>query len=435
MKKKKIIIWVGVIVLILLLITFMRRGRGGEDIVTTEMSTLRTITETVAANGKIQPEGEVKISSDLSGEIVELNIREGDFVNKGDVLAKINPEIYESAMNRADAALNNALANLANSKARVAQSEAQYKVAKLNYERNQKLHEQGAISDSEFDNIESNFEVAKAEVEAAVQTKVAAEFNVKSAEASAKEAAENLRRTTIYSPQTGTVSSLLVEQGERVVGTAQMAGTEMMRIANLKVMEVEVDVNENDIVRVKDGDTAIIEVDAFLGRKFKGIVTEIASSAQSTGTNIEQVTNFLVKIRVLQQSYGDLVKSDTLNSPFKPGMSANVEIQTKTRENVVTVPIGAVTTRSADAQGSDKIADKFLGSNNMDDDMMECVFVLENGKAVLTPVKTGIQDSRYIEITDGLDEGVEVITGPYDSVSRRLTDGSEVAKKTGIVSE
>ncbi len=327
------------------------------------------------------------------------------------------------------AALNTSKANLANSKARASQAKAQFINAEATFKRNQSLFKDKAISESEFDAAKSAYEVAKAEVESAEQGIVASQYNVKSAEASVKEASDNLLKTTIFSPVNGTVSMLNVEQGERVVGTLQMAGTEMMRIANLKEMEVKVDVNENDIVRITVGDTAIIEVDAYKERKFKGIVTQIANSAKTIGLSADQVTNFEVRVRILRSSYEDLILKDKAHlSPFRPGMSAMVEIQTKTVYNVVSVPIQAVTTREDTAATN---AEKLKAGLNVKVDpvMQECVFVFENNIAVMKKVVTGIQDNKIIEIVSGLKPGDEVITGPYSLVSKTLYDGDPIEKK------
>jgi len=420
MKSKKTIWILGAAVLVLLIVVVvMKKGKGEEYKVTAEHPTFRTIIETVSASGRIQPEVEVIISSDVSGEIIEMAVKEGDFVKQGDLLLKINPDLVESALGRAEAAVNTAKANHSSSQARLAQSKAQFANAKAGFERNSKLFKDKVISQAEFDNSTSSFEVAEAEVEAAKQSVQAALFNIKSAEASLKEAKENLGRTSIYAPMDGTIINLSKEQGERVVGTAQMAGTEILTVANLSTMEVDVDVNENDIVRVSKGDTVLIEVDAYLDRKFKGVVTEIANSANTVGSSIDQVTNFDVKIRILRTSYEDLIESaDTTSSPFRPGMSANVDIQTKRADNVLSLPIQSVTTRE-DSTKEDKNGDK---------ELVECVFLLKGGESIQLNVTTGIQDTKYIEIVSEMEEDVEVITGPYTAISKLLKDKSKVRK-------
>ncbi|MBL7888156.1 MAG: efflux RND transporter periplasmic adaptor subunit [Bacteroidia bacterium] len=442
MKKLIWIIIAGVVLLSLVLI-FKNSGTTALN-VTTEKAAKRNITELVSANGKIQPEVEVKISSDVSGEIVELYVKEGDQVKKGDLLCKINPLIYESNSSRMVATLNGAKANLANSKARLEQIKSSFTNTEITYNRNKKLFDQGAISQADFDASKAAYEGAKADVKAAEESVNASEYNVKSTEASLKEANDNLAKTNIYSPVNGTVSKLNKEKGERVVGTAQMEGTEIMRLANLNEMEVSVDVNENDIVRVHYNDTSLIEVDAYLGRKFKGIVTEIANSANTTGVTAEQVTNFTVKIRILQESYQDLMVENNNRPPFRPGMSATVDIQTKQAKNVVTVPIQAVTTRSdssafekkgmkegGEEEGEIVVKDEKDKSGEEKKEEIkieECVFVYAEGKAKMVKVKTGIQDNNFIQIVSGLNDGDEIISGPYSAVSKQLKDGMEVNK-------
>ncbi len=451
MKKKTLIrVLIAAVVLIIILFAVARKqGWLGDDSqikVSTELSEKRTLIETVAANGKIQPEVEVKITPYISGEVVQLTVKEGDEVKEGDLLARIDPEIYESNYERMVANLNSQQANLANAKARLVQVKAQFANAELSFKRNKQLHEQKVISDADWDGIKANYDVAAAEVLAAEQNVAAAEFGINSAQASVKEARENLTKTAIYSPTNGTVSKLSVEKGERVAGASQFsAGTEIMRIANLNLMEVNVEVNENDIVRVSLFDTALIEVDAYLNRKFKGIVSEIATSANVTGASVDQVTNFEVKIRMLSTSYADLIPdNDSSFSPFRPGMSATVDIQTETRADVVTVPIQAVTTRAdttgkvmekpagglegeemAQDEGSD---DESKKKSKTTEEFQEYVFLYDNGKAKLTRVKTGIQDNTYIQITEGIESGQEVITAPYRAVTKLLKNNDEVKK-------
>jgi HlyD family secretion protein len=470
MKKKKIYWIVGIVVVIVIALVVYKKksGSGNTSKVFTQEVITQDITETVSANGKIQPEVNVKISSEISGEIIELNVVEGQKVQKGDLLIKINPDIYISALNRVEASLNSSKADLANAKARSVQVNAKLKNSEKTYNRNKTLFEQGAISEAEFENREAEYEQTKAEADAQKESVNAARYRVKSAEATRKEALENLNRTTIYAPDNGTVSGLQVEKGERVVGTGQMAGTPMMDIAKMEVMEVNVEVNESDIVRVGMGDTALIEVDAYLNRKFKGVVTEIANaSTNQSSQSMDQVTNFEVKIRILPESYVDVLKDNV--SPFKPGMSATVEIQTKTVQLAIAVPIEAVTTRedtSSSAKSYDKYrkkgkdrkkrrekrkkdkSDEAVEDSDTDsvasaendeskskenkkekpvkDQIFTLVFVLEGDKAVVRIVETGIQDDEFIEIKSGLEEGEEVITGPYDQVSRKLTNGTTV---------
>ena len=403
-----------------------------------------TIIEKVSASGKIQPEVEVKLSPDVSGEIVSLNVAEGDSVVAGQELLKIRPDNYVSLLARAEAQMNATKANMEQSKAVLAQSEARLSKAKIDYDRNSKLHNDKVISDSDFDQFVSAYTVAKQDLEAAKANVNAANYNVKSSEATLKEAKTNLTKTTIYAPQSGIISKLNVELGERVVGTSQMAGTEMLRIANLNKMEVRVNVNENDITRVSIGDTVLIDVDAFSSseRKFKGVVYEIASSANSSGTSSaisnDAVTEFEVKIRVLRSSYADLIKGK-LSYPLKPGMTASVEILTNQKDNTLTVPLSSVTTREigAVAEGDKKEEDGTNSTNANDaleakkrkENTKEVVFVMEKGKAKMIQVKTGISDFENIEIVSGLKDGQEIIAGPYATVAKKLKEGDLVKKK------
>lgn len=377
-----------------------------------------TIVETVSATGKIQPEIEVKLSSMVSGEIIALNVKEGQVVKKGDLLVKINPDLYTSGLDRS-------VANLSGTKAGLTQSEASYKEAKANYERNKTLYDKGVISKSDWDKAISTYEVAKA-------TRQNAYYNVQSASASVTEARDNLGRTLIYAPADGTISVLNVELGERVLGTQQMAGTELLRVANLNNMEVEVDVNENDIVKVKIGDEANVEVDAYLKKKFRGTVTSISNSASTTLTS-DQVTNFKVKVRILKESYQDLLEGQpSTYSPFRPGMTATVDIITRTKNNVLAVPISAVVVKS-DTSAVKEVKIEELSDDKKpapkSDKKFECVFVKEGDKAKIRVIKTGIQDDTNIEVMTGLKAGDVVITGPYTTVSKELNSGDKVKLK------
>jgi HlyD family secretion protein len=417
MKTSKIlkILIPAVILLIIFAVIGKKQGWFGKAVtvkVAVENAEKREITETITANGKIQPETEVKITPDVSGEIVELTVKEGDQVQKGQLLLRIKPDVYISQKDRSLAAISSA-------RARLSQAEAQYIQAELSFKRSKQLFEEQTISKSEFEQAEATYSVAKAEVEAA-------RFSVVSAEASLKEANENLVKTSIYSPMTGTVSMLLVELGERVAGTGLMAGTEMLRVADLSRMEAQVEVNENDIPSVKLYDTATIEVDAYPDYKFRGVVTEIASSAKTTGVSADQVTNFDVKILVLPESYKDLPgnKSD---SPLRPGMSSTVEIQTETRSGIIAVPIQSVTTRTDTTK---------VVSVKSDDDTRTIVFVVDGERVRARDVKTGIQDNKYIEITTGVSEGDKVISAPFSAISKKLSDSSliEIVKKDDLFS-
>lgn len=427
MKQKKILPYViGLaVVLIILLVVGKKQGWLGGDFtinIATQKVESKTIIEFITANGKIQPETEVKISPDVAGEIVELFVEEGDPVVKGDPLCIIKPEMYVSALNRAEAALNS-------SKARLAQAEAQQIERQLAYKRSKRLYDKGTIAVSEFETAEASYKVSEAEVRAA-------KYSVKSAEASVSEAQEQLTKTKIYAPISGTISTLNVEKGERVVGTSMMVGTEMMIVADLDKMEVQVEVNENDIVKVMKYDTALVEVDAYLNRKFKGIVTEIANSASTSGTTADQVTNFDVKVFLLKESYEDLIDETTGNLyPFRPGMSATVDILTETREGVISVPISAVTTRiKKEGGGTKEVADETAPLAEDDDkspvkeEKQEVVFVFSGDRVKKVEVKTGIQDNNSIEILEGVKEGDEVVTAPYNAINKTLKDSMQVKK-------
>ena len=386
-----------------------KKGWFGKELtykVAVEKGKYRTIIETVNANGKIQPATEVKLAPDVSGEIVELNVKEGEFVKAGKLLVKIKPDVYISARDRAMAAVHSA-------KARQAQAEAQFVQARLSYERNKKLFEQKTISQADFEKAEAAYKSAKADVDAA-------KYSLLSAQASLKEAEENLIKTNIFAPIPGIVTRLNVEKGERVVGTSMMAGTEMLRIADLSKMEALVEVNENDIIRVKKGDTAIVEVDAYLGDKFRGVVTEIANSASSTGVSVDQVTSFDVKILLLRESYEHLI-TEINPEPFRPGMSATVDIRTKRKEHVLSVPIQAVTTRK-DTTGTEEEEIADAG----DKEPKEVVFVVEEPLALMREVKTGIQDDNFIEIVTGITPEDLVVVAPYSAIAKKLQDSSHV---------
>jgi HlyD family secretion protein len=438
-KRNLILVSLGLVVIIVLVILAMNKGDEKNGIkVATEKVAKRNIIEFVSANGKIQPEKDIKISPYISGEVIELYVKEGDQVKKGDLLAKIDPEIYRANYDRMVAMLNSQKAGQANAQARVAQVEAQFRNAELSYNRSKTLWEQKVVSDADFDAARSTYEVAKAEKDAAFQSLKSAEYGVESADASLKEARENLNKTTIVSPSDGTVSKLSVEMGERVTGASQFsAGTEIMRIANLESMEVNVEVNENDIVRVSLEDTCLIEVDAYLDKKFKGIVTEISTSANTTGVSADQITNFNVKIRILPESYRDMVDTGSLiRSPFRPGMSATVDIQTETVFGVLAIPIQSVTTR-ADTSGVVKEEDANKDVAKEKDEVKEYVFLAKDGKALMQEVKTGIQDNTYIEIKSGLEEDQDVITAPYRAISKRLKndDVIKVVDKKDLYTE
>ncbi|MCB0532082.1 MAG: efflux RND transporter periplasmic adaptor subunit [Lewinellaceae bacterium] len=462
------------LVLIIAAVVKARQKPKGEE-VTVEKVERRTIRETVSASGKIFPETEVKISSDVSGEVVDLYVREGDSVVVGQVLAKIRPDEYQSAVERGRAAVNSAQAqrqissaNVQGSSAQIDQLKAdknrimaQLEAARSTHKRNEQLFKEGVIAEQEFENSLSNLKTlesslaaseaslkaAETSLQGAKQNVRVSEFNINSAEATLKELRTSLQKTVIVAPVSGIVSKLNIEKGERVVGTLQMAGTEMMRIANLHSMEVQVEVSENDILKVSVNDEADIEVDAYLGRKFKGKVTEIANSASNVASalsggslNTDQVTNFVVKIRIDPSSYGDL-QGKGQQYPFRPGMSASVDIYTHKAENTITVPLIAVTAREddADADKDKKKEDKDEEKNpkakevskREEDTIKEIVFVVSADTVGIREVKTGIQDNDYIEILSGLEEGEKVVTGPYSAIARKLKGGSRIVEDSG----
>lgn len=412
MNKKAIIIISVIVVLILLLIAGKKAGLFGKtgNFKQVEISKIEpiTITETVAATGKIQPETEIKITSEVSGEIIELPIVEGQQVKKGDLLVKINPDLYQSGLQRSQAALQNV-------RSFYNQTQASLTEAQLNYERNKTLFERGVISKAEWDRAVSAFEGAKAANQSAY-------YNIQSAGATVNEARDNLARTTIYAPIDGTISKLGVELGERVVGTQQMAGTEILRVANLNSMEVEVNVNENDIVKVSIGDSTNVEVDAYLRREFKGVVTSIANSAEAT-LSADQVTNFKVKIRILTESYQDLLEDRPEHfSPFRPGMTATVDIITNKKEKVLGVPISAIVIKT----DTSSTVQTNTSRDMLSTERFETLFLRKGDEALLRVVETGVQDNQFIEITKGLEEGDEVIIGPYNTVTKSLKGGDKI---------
>ena len=423
MKTNKLLKIIAGVTVVLLILAFAGKrlgwfGKAETVKIAVEKGKYRTIVETINANGRINPETEVRITPDVSGEIIALYIKEGQDVKAGKLLAKIKPDIYISAKDRAEASLSSA-------RARVAQVEASFVQAKLAYERSKQLWEQKTISKSEIEQAEASYKMAQADVESA-------KASVRSAKASLNEAMENLIKTTLYAPIDGTIYGLQVEMGERVVGTAMMSGTEMMRIANLNRMEVVVEVNENDIVRVNYLDTAIVEVDAYMDHEFKGVVTEIANSATSTGVAVDQVTSFNVKILLLSSSYKDLITSSN-KIPFRPGMSATVDIRTETRLNTLCIPIQAVTTR-ADTVELEGEEDEIISFS--DQDIKEVVFVVSEDETMVLKkeVETGIQDKNYIEVLSGIDEKEKVVISPYSAISKKLSDSSlvEVVNKKDL---
>ena len=393
------------------------------------------IIERVSASGMVQPVTEVTISPDVPGEIIKIYIEEGDSVNIGDMLIKLRPDNLESALERSQAALNQQRANLAQAEAALASAKAQKIRAEQEYERNKQLFEDNVISEAEWQVAQANYEIAKNDLTAAEKNVDAARYIVRSAVASVREAEENLGFTNVRAPMGGIVSKLSVEEGERVVGTSQMAGTEMLRIADLTNMEVRVDVNENDIIRVSLGDTATIDVDSYtyLEKEFKGVVTQIANTANEKASP-DAVTEFEVRIKILNESYADLMKERNMVSPFRPGMTASVEIITEKKNDVLSVPLAAVTTRSPKDKNNDG---EDIGEDDEEavtppdeeeeDEQIEVVFINDGGVAKMVPVETGISDFENIQVLSGVNQGQEVISGPFSAVSKRLNDGDLIS--------
>lgn len=413
MTKKKIFISIGAIVLLLILLAiFGKKDKKGIQVAVEKVS-YRNIVEEVTASGTIYPENEVKISPDVSGEITELYVKEGDTVRKGQLLVRINPDIYQTQLEQAKAGLNNAKATSENIQAQLLRTKANVENQKKNFEMQEKLYKDKVISQQEFNNAQAQYEMAKADLQAAEKQALASIYNTRSVEANVAQAGKNYQRTTVVAPTDGVVTGLVSKKGERVVGTAQMAGTEMMRISDLSRMEVRVEVNENDIVRVSVGDSAGIEVDAYNGKKFKGIVTEVANSSKSSSSLVstEQVTKYEVKILILQSSYEEVMKENGGKMPFRPGMSSTVHIYTNQESNVLAIPVSSVTLK----EKKDNAAEK-----------EEVVFVFANGKAVKKAIKTGIQDTRYIKVLEGLKKDEQVISAPYEAINMKISDGTNV---------
>ncbi len=431
MNKKRLwwLIGGGVALLIILIIIGKSRGDKGTK-VAIEKAAMHTITETVTASGKIYPETEVKISPEVSGEIIELPVEEGDSVHRGELLVKINPAIYSSVVTQAAASVEESRARANNSREMAQQSKAQFDQAQANYERNQKLYKDKVISAMEFEQARATYLSAKATYEASRASVSGGQFGVQGASASLNQARENLKKTTILAPTTGIISQLNVKLGERVVGTAQMAGTVMLSIADMSRIEVRVDVSETDIAKVKIGDTTVIEADAYRNRKFTGIVSKVGVSSTASVNGLtastDQVTNYTVHILILPSSYQDIAESLARGKfVFKPGMSSSVEIQTRRERNILSVPVNAVTTRD----WPDSVKNKNHNSNSLENnDIRQVVFVYDakTKQVALRDVKTGIQDNEYIQITAGLKKGEEVVVAPYGAIARTLKDKSHV---------
>ncbi len=428
---------IGALVLVVILLFVGRSagwiGQGREIEVELAEASMASITEKVSASGMVQPVVEVKLSPEVSGELIELNIEEGDSVVQDQVLAKIRPDNFIAARNQAQASLNQQRANEMSARASLSRAQATFERAKLDYERQKKLYEDKVISDADMELATQNYTVAENDLKSARQNVEAASFIVKSSEASLEQARENLRRTTVTAPMSGIISKLNVEQGETVLGTQQFQGTEIMRIADLNKMEVRVDVNENDIIRVSIGDTAIIDVDSYsyLEKEFKGVVTAIANTANEKAS-ADAVTEFEVRIRILNSSYSDLV-SEGNRFPFRPGMTASVDIITQEKQNILTVPLSAVTTRDVNqpqrgpADGDEEVPAQAVSTGS--EDIQEVVFVNEGGIAKMRKVETGISDFDNIEIISGVENGEEIVTGPFLAVSKRLKDGDGIKQQ------
>jgi len=439
MKLKHILITVGVLIA-LLVVAKLTGLIGGEKMekVTVEKAASRRIIETVTASGKVQPETEVKLSSEVSGEVVELLVKEGDIVKKGQLLFKVRPDVLRSGFDRASASYSSQKASVASAAQVLEQSKASYANEEGIYKRNVELFKKKVISVAEFDAAKSAFVTAKTNLEGAKQSLIAAKFNLETSGANVQEASANLAKATIFAPVDGVISKLSVELGDRILGTAQFAGTEIMRISNLSSMEVNVDVNENDINRVNVGDSAVIEVDAFADKKFKGVVTEIASSSKDVGTttataSTDQVTNFVVKVRIAADSYSG-VKGGAkgLPSPFRPGLSATVDIESSSVTSL-SVPIQSVFTKGgkddANTKNPDATADKQKTKLN-DKTIKQFVYTYANGTVKQVEVTTGIQNDQYIQVKKGLNAGTEVVSGPYSAIQNKLKDGMKVEKTT-----
>ena len=415
---KNAILGLGGVILALVVVAVVRGGNRELPVVSTDTVQARDIVERVSASGKIQPEIEVKITAEVNGQIVDLPVKEGDVVEKGDLLVQLNPDIYEAALLRAEASLNSARSNLASARAQVAQGEANQFAAAKAFERAKSLLASKVISQAEFDQNEASFLTANANLTSAKESVRSAEFAIRSGEASLQEARDNLSRTTLVAPQAGVVTALSKEVGESVQGNGFTAGEVIMNVSDLSTMEVNVEVNESDIVRIHMDDEAEIEVDAYLGETFSGRVTEIGNTALNAGMNgfsMDQVTNFSVKIRLDRSSYMHLVKGNhDHETPFRPGMSATVDVLTARADRVLSAPIQAVASRASDTK-ADENTDTELG-----------VFLLVDGEAKWTVVETGIQDTKFVEIQGEVNEEDVLITGPYEIVSRDLEDGEAV---------
>ncbi|MCA6378645.1 MAG: efflux RND transporter periplasmic adaptor subunit [Cytophagales bacterium] len=443
-KSNKLLYWgIGIVVFLIIFLIIGKSqgwiGKSRDLEVEFTKSKKASITEKVSASGTVQPVIEVKLAPEVSGEIIELNVQDGDSVSTGKVLVKIRPDVWLSQLERSEALLSQQKANLESSRASLSRAEATFMRSEQDYKRQEKLWNEKVISEADWQLAQQNYKVAQNDLRSATQGLEAAKYVVNSSNATVRESAENVRRTTVYAPMKGIVSKLNVKKGERVVGTAQMTGTEMLRIADLNKMEVRVNVNENDIVRVHLNDTVLIDVDSYASteKQFKGIVTNIANTARDK-TSADAITEFEVRILILRSSYEDLIKQGN-RFPFRPGMTASVEIITTKKDNVLSVPLTAVTTRNTEKdkkaeggppKGDDdekpQVSDNKAKAEKKEDKVV--VFVNDKGVAKMVEVKTGISDYDNIEIISGLADSVEVVTGPFLVVSKRLKDGDKIVQ-------
>ncbi|WP_419699774.1 efflux RND transporter periplasmic adaptor subunit [Mucilaginibacter sp. NFX135] len=427
---KYILIALGAIIVLLILLKVTGIiGKPALTQIATEKADVREINETVSASGKIKPHVEVKITSEVSGEIVELPVKEGDVVKKGQLVCRVRPDILKSGYDRALASYSTQKATIGNMAQLLKQAEATFANQEATFKRTQTLFKNKVLTVSEFDNAKASYEGAKASLEAARQNLVGAQFGLQQQSASVKEAQDNLAKTSLYSPVDGVISKLVIQKGERVLGTQQFAGTEIMTISDLSKMDVNVDVNENDINRISINDPANIEIDAFAGKKFAGSVIEIGSSANVVGTTADQVTNFTVKVRIDANSYTALLKKTVDNpSPFRPGLTATVDINTNHVKSL-SVPIQSVTTRDEKKDRGAETAAKDDNKPQISAPAKEYVFVYAApGKLKQVQVTTGIQNDTYIQILSGLKGGEEVVSAPYAAISKTLADGMMVQK-------
>jgi HlyD family secretion protein len=410
---KKLLIGLGVLFVGLLVFIFLFKDKFSNRNLTTvvvEEAAKKSITESVTANGKIYPFKEVKLSLEVPGEVIKIYFNEGDSVKKGDLLLEINADSYESSVSQSNAAYHQAMANLSNSKARNSQANAQFQIIETDYNRKKTLLTTGIISTIEFEASESQYFSAVGEKEASIQTVQASKFQVESSLAGLQQTKDNLARTKLYAPISGIVSKLNVEQGEKVVGTASMAGTELITISDFSEMELKIEVGESEVLQIKKGDTTLIEVDAYLGEEIRGIVSQVAYS--SNALLDQQVTKFEVKIKLIPSSYLHLISNET-KLPFRPGMSATAEIITNNKSNILCVPIQSVTLRD-------------LNEDDDFDEKTQVVFVYENDQVILKEVKTGIQDDSYIEVLSGVNEGEQVVIAPFKAISKELENETKV---------